>query len=68
MRKFVNEADEAVICQFVTVIGNIPEVKSIALTRDEVKGQVLLLDPPYYMAIMTRDVGELKTLAVLQFS
>lgn len=68
MRKFVNETDEAVVCQFVTIMGNIPEVRSIALTREELKDQVLLLDPPYYMAIMTRDFGELKTLAVLEFS
>lgn len=68
MRKFVNEANQPVICEFVTVIGAIPQVKSIAFTKEEVQDDVLLLNPPYYMAFMTRDVGEQKTLAILEFS
>lgn len=65
MKKYVNEAEEVLLCQFVTLNGNIPEVRSITMSKEQVKEEVLILEPPFFMAIMTRDVGEAKTLAVL---
>lgn len=32
MKKYVNQKDESILCEFVTIGGNIPEVRSISLT------------------------------------
>ena len=51
----MNESDETVITEFVTVNSNVPEVLSVTIPVDQVSHNILLLDPPFFMAIMTRE-------------
>lgn len=51
----------------MTVNSQIPEVRSVMIPKDQVPQNVLVLDPPFFIAIMNRDEEEAKTLAVMEF-
>ena len=67
MRKYVSENDEPIITEFVTINSQIPEVRSVIIPKDQIPPNLLVLDPPFFIAIMNRDEEEAKTLAVMEF-
>lgn len=67
MRKYMNEKDQPVVTEFITVSGNIPEVRSITTTKEELPSTLLLVEAPFVLALLTRDDSEAKTVAVVEF-
>lgn len=43
MRKYMNEHDQTIISEFITVYGHIPEVRSIGMTKNSLPPTLLLL-------------------------